>query len=114
VGGSLYEKKATARAEKFDDNDDQDRVQLSAVPEKKDFKRPAAPVAAVASTTMRAPGKRKKFTQEEKIAIREGINKFGVGKWSEIKTEYALILRDRTAVNIKDCYRAMKNHGEIV
>jgi hypothetical protein len=46
-------------------------------------------------------GQRKKFSQEEKDAIRLGIERFGVGRWAEIKVYYDVELRDRTSVNIK-------------
>lgn len=45
--------------------------------------------------------KRMKFTETEKNCIREGVKQFGFGKWSQIKSKYALELRNRTNVNIK-------------
>lgn len=45
--------------------------------------------------------KRMRFTEVEKNAIRKGVRQFGFGKWSEIKSEYAVELRNRTNVNIK-------------
>lgn len=57
--------------------------------------------------------KRVPFSNEEKTAIRRGVEKFGIGHWSEIKSEYAVILRNRTSVNIKEGYRTMKNKGEL-
>ena len=41
------------------------------------------------------------FTFEEMDAIKNGVQKYGAGKWKEIKDEYNNILRDRTTVNIK-------------
>lgn len=57
--------------------------------------------------------KRKKFTEEEKGAIKLGVQRFGFGKWAQIKEYYAEELKDRTSVNIKDCYRTMQRKGEV-
>ena len=57
--------------------------------------------------------KRKKFTEEEKGAIKLGVQRFGFGKWAQIKEYYAEELMDRTSVNIKDCYRTMQRKGEV-
>ena len=57
--------------------------------------------------------KRLRWTTEEKTAVKEGVQKFGVGKWKEIKAEYNAILRNRNAVQIKDCWRTMTKHGEV-
>ena len=57
--------------------------------------------------------KRKKFTEEEKGAIKLGVQRFGFGRWAQIKEYYADELRDRTSVNIKDCYRTMQRKGEV-
>lgn len=59
------------------------------------------------------PQQRKRFTDEEKEAIIRGVRDHGIGKWNDIKADYARILRDRTNVQIKDCYRTMKNNGTI-
>jgi len=57
--------------------------------------------------------KRKKFTEEEKGAIKLGVERFGFGRWAQIKEYYAEELHDRTSVNIKDCYRTMQKKGEV-
>mmetsp|Transcript_8402 Transcript_8402/g.18944 ORF Transcript_8402/g.18944 Transcript_8402/m.18944 type:complete len:1013 (+) Transcript_8402:439-3477(+) len=57
--------------------------------------------------------KRKKWTEEEKDAVREGVEAYGVGRWAVIKSEWAMALQDRTSVQIKDCYRTMLKRGEI-
>ena len=57
--------------------------------------------------------KRKKFTEEEKGAIKLGVQRFGFGRWAQIKEYYAEELMDRTSVNIKDCYRTMQRKGEV-
>jgi hypothetical protein len=56
---------------------------------------------------------RRKWTDEEKTAVRLGVAKHGVGKWAHVKKEYADVLRNRTSVQIKDVWRTMANHGEI-
>merc|ERR1711957_388342 len=53
--------------------------------------------------------RRRKFTDEEKEAIIEGVNKFGT-QWNLIRKEYKTILSSRTGVNIKDCYRNLTKH----
>ena len=54
--------------------------------------------------------KKRRFTEEEKKAIKDGVNIFGVGKWADIKALYAVQLRHRTSVQIKDCYRTMQKY----
>ena len=49
--------------------------------------------------------KRKMFTEEEDRAIKLGVERFGVGKWVEIKDHYSMSLGDRTSVQIKDRWR---------
>lgn len=46
-------------------------------------------------------GKRKRFTLEEKQAICKGVRRHGVGKWADIKADFALVLKSRTNVQIK-------------
>jgi hypothetical protein len=57
--------------------------------------------------------RRRAFTQEEKNALRLGIKKFGVGKWSLIKSEYNEIFRYRSAVQIKDLYRTLAKNSAL-
>lgn len=56
---------------------------------------------------------RKVWTDAEKTAVIEGMKYVGIGKWAEIKKEYAEILKFRTSGQIKDCYRTMKKRGEL-
>ena len=44
---------------------------------------------------------RRVWTDEEKNAVIEGIRRFGLGKWAEIKKEYFLTLKFRTSGQIK-------------
>jgi hypothetical protein len=57
--------------------------------------------------------KRKRWTDEEKEAVKQGIAQHGVGRWALIKSDWAMELRDRTSVQIKDCYRTMLKRGEL-
>jgi hypothetical protein len=44
---------------------------------------------------------RRRFTDEEKRAIKEGVREKGMGKWAEIKELYWATLQDRTSQQIK-------------
>jgi hypothetical protein len=79
------------------------------------------------STTRKATPRRKKrlsqlkcytgrrsWTDEEKGAIREGIQIFGIGHWAVIKNHFKKELVDRTSGQIKDCYRTLEKHGKIL
>jgi hypothetical protein len=57
--------------------------------------------------------KRRRWTEEEKGAVKQGVEKYGVGKWKKIKTEYAVILRNRKPVQLKDCWRTMVERKEV-
>lgn len=60
--------------------------------------------------------KRRRFTEEEKHAIKAGLGKFGWDdpkKWVKIKEEYGELLRNRTGVQLKDCWRTMVKKGEV-
>ena len=101
-------KKKTARVE-FDDSDEEEEelseVRLSDIPQHHNYSNnsPAKIEGqrSAASRTSSGPKQRQKFSPEEKRAIREGVLKFGEGKWARIKSEYAAILQNRTNVNIK-------------
>lgn len=57
--------------------------------------------------------KRLRWTEEEKMCVREGVKLYGVGRWKEIKSDYEAILRNRTPVQIKDCWRTMTKNDEV-
>ncbi len=59
------------------------------------------------STKMKSRGKRMKFTDSEDAAIRNGVERFGVGRWAGIKSYYHIDLADRTPVQIKDRWRTL-------
>jgi hypothetical protein len=56
---------------------------------------------------------RRQWSEEEKRHINLGIQRFGVGSWSAMWTEYKDIFKDKTTGQMKDCYRTMKNKGQI-
>ena len=51
---------------------------------------------------------RRPFTNEEKEAIRAGVDEFGKGNWALIRECSNGVLLSRTNVNIKDAYRTWK------
>lgn len=59
-------------------------------------------LAAIPSQQKNYEGRRR-FTDEEKRAIREGVRVFGKGHWAVIKDKYSIILNDRTSGQIKVC-----------
>lgn len=63
-------------------------------------------------TRKKYPGRRF-FTTEEKLAIKRGVERFGVGQWVTIRINSDGILMSRTGTQIKDCYRTMLKRGEI-
>ena len=137
--GEMYEKKQSAKQLKFsqdddydsdgavaagaindaDDSDDEEiddpeNITLSAVPEKAKIptKRAKTPPSKRRASSQ-SPKRRKRWTEEERMAVRTGAIKFGAGRWVEIKDHYHNILRSRTPINIKDCYRTMVKQGVI-
>ena len=113
---ALYEKKKSARALIFDEGNtsEAEGPKLSAIPNKMKLPPPMPLVTDTDFVSARPPGTRLPWTNDEKTAVKQGILKYGVGKWGQIKSEYAEILRHRTAVNIKDCFRTMQKRGEFV
>ena len=96
-----------------DDNNSEDEVEekgvtLSEVPEKFKQKVSVAPKKIVVSTKpTKSRGKRMKFTESEDAAIRSGVERFGAGRWADIKSYYHIDLADRTSVQIKDRWRTL-------
>jgi len=114
-------KKRLAIEDQWDEDDEEDQreqAQLSELPRK-----PRAP-----NTPRKFDGpqpdqgifdeegrvrRRRRWTDEEKTAIKEGVRIHGVGHWVEIKKMYGEILRNRTSVQIKDCWRTMTKNNEV-
>lgn len=102
----LLEKKKSATRVQFGDSDSEEddeneRAHLSEVPTRAKLASPKRKSLSSKQQTKGGIKRRVPFSQEEKTAIRRGVEQHGVGKWSEIKSEYAVILKNRTAVNIK-------------
>ena len=57
--------------------------------------------------------RRKRFTNEEKEAVKKGVEQYGPGDWKSVRAHYIGILHGRTAVNIKDCFRTMVRRGDL-
>jgi hypothetical protein len=121
-GEGFYDKKKSAERltfedelEKDDEEEEQERIRLSSTPSKsspfpKSFEGPM-PDEGVFDKNGKVV-KRRTWTEEEKVAVRAGVRMYGLGKWVEIKQDYGLILRNRTAVQCKDCWRTMFRKGE--
>lgn len=100
-----------------DDEDETERARLSELPKKKKrapntprrFDGPT-PDDGIYDDEGRVT-RRRRWTDEEKIAVKEGVKKHGIGHWVEIKKEYGDILRNRTSVQIKDVWRTMTKNG---
>jgi hypothetical protein len=110
----LRQKKKKAYQLKFDspgesDNSDEEEgvggLALSDVPTK--YAIPKYQPSAIHVSRKVSPPKRSKFTDAEDDAIRAGVEQFGAGNWAQIKSEYAMVLRNRSSVNIKDRWRNM-------
>lgn len=107
---SFLRNKVSARSLKFHDSDsetsDDKGMKLSDVPER--YKSKSNPQEIQIGYL--CPKKRRaKFTDVEDNAIREGVRRFGAGKWSEIKVNYAVELKNRDTVQMKDRWRNMNN-----
>jgi hypothetical protein len=56
---------------------------------------------------------RRAWSEEEKHALKVGIQKYGIGNWAGMKADQSDIFQHRTSGQMKDCYRTMKKRGEI-
>eukprot|EP00980_Cylindrotheca_fusiformis_P028135 scaffold22583_cov106-Cylindrotheca_fusiformis.AAC.6 len=133
--GSLYTKKSSARALSFDDSQTDGTEILSepgadavlselptrATPRSKRVKKrnndtpesQRSSGSTVAKSQQKKYAGRRRWTDEEKRAIKEGIRQKGVGNWAQIKEMYKVVLKDRTSGQIKDCFRTMKKRDEL-
>jgi hypothetical protein len=98
-----------------DDDDEEDEpgnVTLSDLPNraKAKAKSPArlAPDQGIFTPTGRVQ-RRRFWTEEETIAVKEGVRTLGTGRWADIKSDHPYILRNRTSVQIKDKWRSILN-----
>lgn len=111
---------------KDDEEDEKERVQLSSLPDKVQIKGEKQRRQSKPETLFRGriPDegifndkgnvvKRRRWTEEEKNAVKQGVEMHGVGNWVKIKDEYAEILRNRTSVQIKDVWRTMSKNSEV-
>lgn len=57
--------------------------------------------------------KRIPWSDEEKEAVKKGVEIFGLGKWSDIKKHFREVLHNRTSVQIKDAWRTLQQKGEV-
>jgi Myb-like DNA-binding domain len=57
--------------------------------------------------------KRIPWSEEEKEAVKKGVEIFGLGKWSDIKKHFRAVLHNRTSVQIKDAWRTLQQKGEV-
>lgn len=54
------------------------------------------------------------WSEEEYGCLMEGVERFGEGKWKEIRTEYYSVLQHRTTSQLKDKYRNIKGRTKLV
>jgi len=104
---SMRKEKASAHTLRFSDSEESDEdegVKLSALPER--FKSTNNP-QEIQIGNFSPKKKRAKFTEVEDRAIREGVKRFGSGSWTEIKVNYAMELKNRGTVQIKDRWRTL-------
>jgi hypothetical protein len=121
---TLLEKKKSAirlrfRDDDVDDNDEEDdlgNVTLSDLPNRAKAKAKSPgrlpPDQGVFTPSGRVQ-KRRFWSEEETMAVKDGVRNHGTGKWAEIKSHHEHILRNRTSVQIKDKWRTMMRNNEV-
>ena len=106
----LCHKRKTAYQIKFNDSDDSEgggNGALSEVPARYEHAKSYQTSFPEIHVKYHPRKMRKNFTAEEDGAIREGVKRFGAGRWAHIKASYAMILKDRDAVALKDRWRTI-------
>ena len=109
-GPSFRKQKKSAHQLNFTDSEDdseEEGVALSEVPTKYKAKKPAQAPRDIHVSRKDEKTKRKRFTEGEDGAIRLGVERFGAGRWADIKSYYSIELKDRGAVQIKDRWRTI-------
>jgi len=125
--GQLLKKRPNATRLQFDDDEEEDQselsepdenappAELSELPQRR--KLPMGDTESPASKKRKSQQKmyegRRRWTDEEKRAVIEGVREKGKGNWAEIKLLYEVLLQNRTSGQIKDCYRTMAKRGEL-
>jgi hypothetical protein len=56
---------------------------------------------------------RQMWTDDETNALLAGLERYGAGRWAQIKNAYKTRLRNRTPCQLKDKYRNMKGVGDL-
>lgn len=98
----------TSKTDELVDSEEEDEgVKLSSVPKRFKSAVPEKEKVTVSKASEPKKGKRKKFTDTEDEAIRDGVARFGAGNWRDIKSYYHIDLAARTAVQIKDRWRTL-------
>jgi hypothetical protein len=99
--------KTTCHAKVLNRRDNVGGVALSDIPTR--YATPKYQPSVIHVSPKVSRSKRNKFTEAENDAIRKGVEKFGAGNWAQIKSasEFAMVLRNRSSVNIKDRWRNM-------
>ena len=110
---SFRKRKKSAYKLTFTDSSDSDDSKeegkaLSEVPARyQPAQQAQAPRQIHVSQKVSSGNKRRKFTEVEDGAIRNGVERFGMGKWADIKAYYSMELKDRNQVQIKDRWRTL-------
>lgn len=111
---SFRKVKKSAHSLKFDDSgseqsDEEEGMKLSDVPER--YRTKSKP-QEIQIGNLSLAKRRARFTEAEDNAIRQGVDRFGTGKWTDIKVHYAVELQNRSAVQLKDRWRTLNKERE--
>jgi hypothetical protein len=103
---TMYTGKRSRSQVQWDDEEDENITEEGETPSKK---------IKLEKIEHKARKRPEKFTEEEKTAIKNGVNEYGESNWAKIKYDikYKEILNNRTSVQIKDAYRTMKKNNQV-
>jgi hypothetical protein len=90
--------------EELSETDDNHNASLSELPRRRAIRvgSPRSPMVSPNKISQKKKyAGRRRWTDEEKTAIKEGMRQLGKGKWADIKETYKVILNDRTSGQIK-------------